>query len=69
MGVLRLVLVLSVIGCVAPEIAAAERVIDAALHHLRLAGEREWTEFPERPEADRLVVKFGARANPAEWRG
>ncbi len=67
MGVLRLVLILSVVAWFCPRIAAAERVIDAALHHLRIAGEREWTEFPERPEAARLVVKFEARANSAEW--
>ncbi|HUG91384.1 MAG TPA: CehA/McbA family metallohydrolase [Planctomycetaceae bacterium] len=45
---------------------AAERELLAGLRHLRIDGPREWADFPERPEAGRLVVPFEADANPAE---
>lgn len=46
--------------------AAAEvRILDAEMHHLRF-GEREWSEFPEEAEADRLQLAFEAKANDAE---
>ncbi len=51
---------------------AEQRVLDAKLHHLRIDGPREWTEFPETPDADSLVVKFETKANAGEqtlsWR-
>jgi hypothetical protein len=37
------------------------------LHHLRAAGEREWRDFPPKPEGPRLVLPFRARRNRAEW--
>lgn len=46
--------------------AAAEvQVLDDKLHHLRF-GEREWAEFPEQPEGERLQIAFEAKANAAE---
>ena len=37
---------------------AGERSLDARLHHLRVAGEREWSDFPAMPEGPRLLVSF-----------
>lgn len=45
----------------------AARVIDASLHHLRISGTREWDEFPESPESERLEVGFDTTPNPSEW--
>lgn len=45
---------------------AEPRVLDGALHHLRAGGSREWSEFPEQPEAARLSVTFQAKRNERE---
>ena len=45
---------------------AEERDLSKGLIHLRIAGTREWAEFPEQPDAERLVVRFDAKANPGE---
>ncbi len=42
---------------------AQELVLDKDLHHLRIDGPREWTSFPEAPEADHLAIKFDAQSN------
>ncbi len=42
---------------------ADEVILNAAMHHLRIAGPREWAEFPETPEASRLEFSFPARSN------
>src|SRR5438128_2679709 len=46
---------------------AKERVLDAQMHHLRVGGEREWSEFPPQPEGPSLVVRFPADRNATEW--
>lgn len=46
--------------------APAERVLDDRLHHLRAAGAREWTDFPEKPEAPGLLVHFPGESNARE---
>ena len=46
--------------------AAADRQLASGPTHLRIAGAREWADFPEHPDAERLVVRFDARANPGE---
>ncbi len=54
----------------APGTATAQdtqRTLDESLHHLRIAGPREWSEFPEQPEAASLDLKFSAKPNPGEW--
>lgn len=38
--------------------AADVHVIDSAMHHLRNAEPREWSRFPEKAEATRLVSRF-----------
>jgi hypothetical protein len=45
---------------------AAERTLDAKLHHLRAAGEREWSDFPAQPEGPHLHLRFQAERNAAE---
>src|SRR5438094_173866 len=45
---------------------ASERILDAALHHLRAGPEREWADFPQQAEAPSLVVRFQAERNAAE---
>ena len=42
---------------------AAERVLDARMHHLRSGPEREWAEFPAVAEAAELRLTFSAEAN------
>lgn len=49
-----------------PDLRADPRVLDARLHHLRLGPQREWSDFPERPEGPDLVLRFRAEANAAE---
>ena len=44
----------------------AGREITGRLHHLRLGGPREWSDFPEQAEAERLELKFEASANATE---
>ncbi|MBY0524829.1 MAG: CehA/McbA family metallohydrolase [Gemmataceae bacterium] len=46
--------------------AAKEHVLDGRLHHLRNGKQREWRDFPEKPEGPSLVVRFQADANAAE---
>lgn len=48
------------------EPAAAPLVLTKKLHHLRIAGPREWSHFPEQPEASHLELKFTAKKNDAE---
>lgn len=44
--------------------AGAERlVVTPRLHHLRIAGPREWSSFPEQPEASRLKLVFRGEAS------
>jgi hypothetical protein len=49
------------------EAAAVETVLTDRLHHLRGEGPREWTEFPETPEAASLELKFHATPNATEY--
>jgi len=42
------------------------RILDRAMHHLRITGDREWEEFPKRPENELLTVTFDAPANETE---
>jgi hypothetical protein len=44
----------------------APMVLTARMHHLRIEGPREWSEFPERAESAHLELKFNARAAAAE---
>ncbi|WP_145367373.1 CehA/McbA family metallohydrolase [Maioricimonas rarisocia] len=45
---------------------AGSRVLDADRHHLRIEGPREWSTFPETPDADRLEITFAANARSTE---
>ena len=47
-------------------VLAKERVLDPRLHHLRAAGEREWSDFPQQAEGPRLALTFQTSANAAE---
>jgi putative heme-binding domain-containing protein len=46
--------------------SAAERFVTERLHHLRVGGNREWSEFPPQAEASRLQLSFDAEKNAAE---
>src|SRR5437660_8257839 len=48
-------------------LAAAERTLDAKLHHLRVGAEREWSDFPLKPEGPSLTVRFPGERNADEW--
>ncbi len=37
------------------------------LHHLRIDAPREWSDFPENPDAASLIIKFDAQENPQPW--
>jgi hypothetical protein len=50
----------------AAEPAVAPQVLAEKLHHLRSAGPREWSDFPEQPEASHLELKFTAKRNGTE---
>ena len=47
----------------ADEAAPERRAIEPRLLHLRSGVEREWSEFPETPQGQRLDVKFAASKN------
>ncbi len=41
--------------------------MDAEIHHLRMEAPREWSEFPETPDAAAWDVHFKSETNPEEW--
>lgn len=41
-------------------------VITPKMFHLRISGEREWSTFPETPQADELSLSFQAKSNSTE---
>lgn len=47
-------------------IRAEPRVLDGHLHHVRIDGPREWSEFPEEPETAELTLRFAAERNETE---
>src|SRR5262249_13535656 len=61
-----LVVILALLFSV-PPLSAKERVLDAALHHLRFGNVREWSDFPEKAEGPSLTLRFQAEANRTEW--
>jgi hypothetical protein len=46
---------------------AKERILDGRLHHLRVAGPREWSDFPAQPESANFSLSFPATPNAGEW--
>lgn len=48
------------------QVVAESISVDDALHHLRIAGPREWADFPLEAEAERLELKFRAERNASE---
>ena len=50
----------------ADEAPPARWLIEPKLLHLRSGSEREWSEFPETPDGQRLEVAFAAKQNAAE---
>src|SRR5207253_275524 len=63
----RVAVALIGIAFLAPAASADERVLDAALHHLRAGSKREWADFPEVAEGPGLSVRFKSAANDIEW--
>ena len=61
-----LCLLLTVLSLPATPVSAGERVLDSQRHHLRLGEEREWSEFPETPEAAELNLDFTANGIAGE---
>jgi hypothetical protein len=60
-------LVLSSLALTNPLGYAQEKVLQDALMHLRASGPREWAEFPETPDAQRLELEFEASPNEQPW--
>ncbi len=48
-------------------IQAKTTVLTDRLHHLRIDGPREWSDFPAKAEGPSLVLRFKAEANDGEW--
>ncbi|MCH7725334.1 MAG: PHP domain-containing protein [Planctomycetes bacterium] len=60
-------LVAIVVGTlICANVLAEPRVLLDGLRHLRIAGPREWTEFPMKPDAERIELTFKAKANAGE---
>ncbi|MDB5323340.1 MAG: hypothetical protein JWN40_4971 [Phycisphaerales bacterium] len=59
--VLTAILILCLLGTF-----ASAQILDPTLHHLRHGEQREWDDFPAKPESDHLQLTFNATANPAE---
>ena len=55
---MRRSLLLSLFLALSPLQADDPRVLDASFHHLRNAEPREWSDFPESADTDRLLVTF-----------
>src|SRR6184192_3770540 len=45
---------------------AHAEILDAKMHHLRHGDQREWDDFPAKPESDRLRLTFNASPNLTE---
>jgi hypothetical protein len=58
---------LLVVFLTAGPVAAKTIIVDPRLHHLRVEGEREWSDFPAEPEGPRLSLHFQAERNEGEW--
>ena len=48
---------------IAPPGFGQVRMLDSGWHHLRNTGAREWSEFPAKAEASKLVLSFSAEHN------
>ncbi|MGI8979634.1 MAG: CehA/McbA family metallohydrolase [Pirellulaceae bacterium] len=64
--VLVVAVVCGPLPCCFAEDAAQPLVLTERLHHLRLAGPREWSDFPEQPQGSHLELKFTAKKNTSE---
>jgi hypothetical protein len=45
---------------------ARAEILDGKMHHLRHGDEREWDDFPTKPESDQLHLTFNASPNPTQ---
>jgi hypothetical protein len=63
---LYVLLLLPLLITAPPAALAADVALSDRMHHLRSQGDREWAEFPERPEGAELVLAFDAKPNEAE---
>ncbi len=61
-----LALVMLLAGALAADDGAVRQVLEPGLIHLRGEGPREWSTFPETPDAARIGVTFSAEKNPGE---
>ena len=53
-------LVMVLVATMTPTAPAAERILEGKLYHLRVGAEREWAEFPLKPDGASLTVRFKA---------
>src|SRR5262245_22606605 len=59
-----LLIVLCLPCCRAP---AGDIPVTSRMRHLRVAGEREWSDFPAQPDGPSLSLTFRAHKNDGEW--
>lgn len=55
------------LALMAGSVAGDVRIIDEKMHHLRRGPGREWAEFAEVAEGEKLGVVFDAKKNDGEW--
>src|SRR5262245_53563582 len=51
----------------APPVLAKSVILDDRLHHLRAGDQREWSDFPAKPEGPSLTLRFSSERNTGEW--
>jgi hypothetical protein len=61
-----LLLPLAVLASAGPASAKTTTLTDR-LHHLRVTEQREWSDFPVKPEGPSLSLTFRAESNVGEW--
>ncbi|MCH9022365.1 MAG: hypothetical protein IID32_06340, partial [Planctomycetes bacterium] len=67
MRVMCSLLTLILVFCATTHANEGWTMLDGELHHLRIDGPREWTEFPEQSEGDHLETSFSSKKNEAAW--
>jgi hypothetical protein len=57
---------LGICGLTCVDASAEVRVLEADMHHVRIAGPREWDTFPETAPRAKIEISFPAEANSGE---
>ncbi len=68
-GIDKSVLVFMILCFALPQFSYSEsgQLLDKKLHHLRIDGPREWSDFPKKPDATSLILEFETERNLKPW--